>query len=213
MDYNKRIRELRLKARLTQGQLAEAMGLETPNFLSQIETGRKKVGLSVIVKFCAALDMEMADFFKEPRDRYPDKMIPLVDLSSTTAKDILNIASRKEAEGFFLIEKPVDLKDQRAYCAIVSGDEMTPALKDRDAVFLAPSQPYREGDKVLVGLSAGEVLVREVCAGDNNLLLLESCNPSVEARGVEVSEVQFVHPILWVRYNMPNMPLPGLPSF
>jgi hypothetical protein len=46
------------------------------------------------------------------------------------------------------------------------------------------------------------VLLREIRIKDKKLLL-ESFNPSVADRLVEGAEVEFVHPILWVRYNMP----------
>ncbi|MGD2080583.1 MAG: LexA family transcriptional regulator [Nitrospirota bacterium] len=202
MDYSKRIKELRLKARLTQGQLAEIMGLETPNFISQIETGRKRVGLSVITKFCSALGVEISDFFGNTQHPNPNPMIPVMDLSSASAMNILNAASRKETQGLRMIEKPVDLKDEHAYGAVVRGDEMAPALRDRDVVFLAPSRPCRDQEIALVGLDTDEVLLREIRIKDK-MLLLESFNPSVADRLVEDAEVEFVHPVLWVRYHMP----------
>lgn len=64
MNQNLRFKELRKKAKLTQEKLAELMGLQTPNYISQIETGKKKIGLSVINKFCKAIEMNIKEFFE-----------------------------------------------------------------------------------------------------------------------------------------------------
>jgi transcriptional regulator with XRE-family HTH domain len=63
MDYGRRTRELREKAGLTQAQLAEMIGFRTPYYLSQIETGKRTVGLSVLNKICRALGIDLSDFF------------------------------------------------------------------------------------------------------------------------------------------------------
>ena len=65
MDYGKRIKELRNKTGLTQAQLAEIVGFKTPFYLSQLETGKRDAGLSVISKICNALNIELSDFFKK----------------------------------------------------------------------------------------------------------------------------------------------------
>lgn len=203
MDYSKRMKELRLKARLTQDQLAEIMGLETPNFISQIETGRKRVGLSVITKFCAALGMEISDFFGGNQQNInPDQIIPVIDLSGSDIKKLFYDLSLLKTQDYCMIARPVDLTDRYAYGAMVSGDAMAPALKDRDVVFVAPSQKYRDQDIAIIGLDTGEVLLRRIRITDN-MLLLESSNPSVAVRLIKAEEAKFVHPVVWVRYNMP----------
>jgi len=209
MDYNKRIRELREKAHLTQDRLAEIMGLETPNFISQIETGRKKVGLSVITKFCKALGMEISEFFSEAAPQAdPSKTIPLIELAVAEVDKLYDSSFRVRVSGLCRIEKPPDLQDEEAYAAVVSGDSMSPALKDKDVVIVSPSQKYKDNDMAIVGMERREVLLRRV-RDMGEMLLLDSCNPNVESRLVKRKDVSFIHPVLWVRYKMPLSLMPG----
>ncbi|MBI4822923.1 MAG: helix-turn-helix transcriptional regulator [Nitrospirae bacterium] len=64
MDSGRRIKELRKKAGLTQSQLAEMLGFKTPFYLSQLETGKREAGLSVLGKICNALGISISEFFK-----------------------------------------------------------------------------------------------------------------------------------------------------
>jgi transcriptional regulator with XRE-family HTH domain len=168
MDYAKRIKDLRKKSRLTQEKLAQTMGLETPNFISQIETGKKRVGLSVITKFCNAMGIELADFFRETPEQIDiANSIPIIDLSSASVDN--------------------------SY--------------DADYHISTPSRKYKSNDMAIVGLANKNVLIRKVRSSDD-LLILECSNPSAEAKIVKLSDVKFVHPVLWVRYQMPLSLLP-----
>lgn len=59
-NYN--IRQYRLKRRMTQEQLAEAAGL-SPSYISQIESGRKNIGMEGLNKVATALDLPIEQLF------------------------------------------------------------------------------------------------------------------------------------------------------
>jgi transcriptional regulator with XRE-family HTH domain len=203
MEHSRRIRELREKNRLTQEKLANIMGLETPNFISQIETGKKKVGLSVITKFCNAIGIELSDFFREfPEETSFDKAIPVIDLHDASVDRYFDSDNKICTKGVYSIARPADMNDSLAYGAIVRGDSMCPALHDKDVVIASPSQRHRDNGMAIVGLASQEVFVRKV-RSMNGMLMLECCNPSSEPTVINLSNVRFVHPILWARYQMP----------
>ena len=88
MNQNLRFKELRKKAKITQAKLAELMQLQTPNYISQIETGKKKIGLSVINKFCKAININIKEFFEseqKPVIKIKDPLI--VELENLPAHD------------------------------------------------------------------------------------------------------------------------------
>jgi len=210
MDYAKRIKELRENYRLTQEQLAHDMGLETPNFISQIETGKKKVGLSVITKFCIAIGIELSDFFKDTPQKITDNShIPVIDLQNARVDRIFDSDYHVHSKGVSFIARPQDVSDANAYGAIVRDDSMCPALNVRDVVIASPSQRHRESNLAVVGLISSEMLVRRV-RSSNGMLMLECCNPSAHHRLVKRSDIEFIHPILWVRYQMPLAINPSL---
>ena len=203
MDYSKRIKELRESYHLTQEQLAHAMGLETPNFISQIETGKKKVGLSVIQKFSNAIGIELSDFFREAPDGYDAKsQIPVIDLHTARVDKHFDSTMRLCSRGVCSIARPQDISDANAYGAIIRDDSMCPALIARDVVIASPAQRPKESGLAVVGLVTREMLVRRV-RSSNGMMMLECCNPSADHMLVKKSDIEFIHPILWVRYQMP----------
>ena len=58
LNSNYNIRQYRLKRRMTQEQLAEAAGL-SPSYISQIESGRKNIGMEGLNKVATALDLPL----------------------------------------------------------------------------------------------------------------------------------------------------------
>jgi phage repressor protein C with HTH and peptisase S24 domain len=184
------------------------MGLETPNFISQIETGKKRVGLSVITKFCNAMGIELADFFRETPEQIDiANSIPIIDLSSASVDNSYDADYHISTDGACSIERPPDIKDKYAYGAIVRDKSMYPSLDEKDVVIASPSRKYKSNDMAIVGLANKNVLIRKVRSSDD-LLILECSNPSAEAKIVKLSDVKFVHPVLWVRYQMPLSLLP-----
>jgi transcriptional regulator with XRE-family HTH domain len=208
MDYSNRIKVLREQNRLTQEKLAHIMGLETPNFISQIETGKKRVGLSVITKFCSAIGIELSDFFREAPHGVPaGKAIPVIDLQDAHVDTQFDSNARVCTKGVCSIARPADILDDNAYGAIVRGDSMCPALHEKDVVITSPSQKVMENGLAVVGLASQEIFVRKVRPSDG-MVILECCNPSAEPKVVRLSDVKFVHPVLWVRYQMPLSLMP-----
>ncbi|MCK4911447.1 MAG: helix-turn-helix transcriptional regulator [Thermodesulfovibrionales bacterium] len=92
MDYGKRIKELRNKAGLTQAQLAEIIGFRTPFYLSQLETGKRDAGLSVLSKICNGLNIELSDFFKKEKQKVTKfEQILIQDLLEEMSKEKLEL--------------------------------------------------------------------------------------------------------------------------
>lgn len=76
-EISSRLKELRLKAGLTQGQLAELADTDE-KFVQQIEAARKKqIWVSTVDQLAQALGVELHEFFNsdcpEPRLSKPNK--------------------------------------------------------------------------------------------------------------------------------------------
>jgi transcriptional regulator with XRE-family HTH domain len=63
-----RMIELRRRRGLTQEDLAEVIGVLAPNY-ARIEQGRQNVTLDTLVKIARALNVRVAELFKQPRLR------------------------------------------------------------------------------------------------------------------------------------------------
>ena len=58
MDYRTLIREKRKEKGLSQGKLAELVQVSQP-FIAEIESGRKKPSVDVLMKICEVLDISL----------------------------------------------------------------------------------------------------------------------------------------------------------
>ena len=57
-DYRTLIREKRVEKKISQGKLAKMIGVSQP-FIAEIESGRKKPSLDVLMRICDALEIPM----------------------------------------------------------------------------------------------------------------------------------------------------------
>jgi transcriptional regulator with XRE-family HTH domain len=62
--FGKRVRELRLKARWTQEQLAEAAGITT-TYTSDLERGTKVPSLTIVLRISRAFRVSVAELLRE----------------------------------------------------------------------------------------------------------------------------------------------------
>lgn len=63
-DYKVLIREARTKKGISQGKLATIIGISQP-FVAEIESGRKKPSIEVLMKICSALEISLFGETKE----------------------------------------------------------------------------------------------------------------------------------------------------
>jgi len=61
--FGKRIRELRLKRKFSQEKLSELAGLH-PTYISNIENGKRNIGIEIAVKLARALNVDVGQLFK-----------------------------------------------------------------------------------------------------------------------------------------------------
>lgn len=67
-EIGRKIKDLRLAADLTQGELAERADL-TDGFISQVERGRTSISIDSLKQILDALNVPLADFFREEERR------------------------------------------------------------------------------------------------------------------------------------------------
>lgn len=90
---------MREAAGLTQAELAEMVGFRTPFYVSQLETGKRSAGLSVLSKICGALSIGLSEFFKEETPK-------VLGYRQTLILNLLEGISKEKVE---LIEKYIEL--------------------------------------------------------------------------------------------------------
>ena len=90
-----------------------------------------------------------------------------------------------------------EINDPHAYALEISGDSMEPVFRDGDVVVVSPSAPIRRGDRVVVRTRAGEVMAKQLQRRSAKRVELLSLNPAHPSYNFELSEVAWIHRIVW----------------
>ena len=74
---------------------------------------------------------------------------------------------------------------------------MEPVFRDGDLVIVSPSAPIRRGDRVVVRTVNGEVMAKQLTRRSARRVELKSLNPEHPNYSFDLSDVTWVHRIVW----------------
>jgi phage repressor protein C with HTH and peptisase S24 domain len=151
-----------------------------------------------IAKVLAATGATLEDFValvaESPTRR--TRMVPLIGMAQAGANGYFDDAGFPAGSGWEEIAFP-ELADEHCYALEITGDSMLPVYRDGDRIIVAPSGNLRRGDRVVVKTHAGEVMAKQLGRMTAQRIELKSFNPAFEDRAFALSDVAFVHRIIW----------------
>ena len=124
------------------------------------------------------------------------RMVPLIGLAQAGAAGFFDDAGFPVGSGWEDIAFP-EIADEHCYALEIAGESMLPVYRDGDRILVSPSGSLRRGDRVVVKTHAGEVMAKQLGRMTAQRIELKSFNPLFEDRGFALSEVAFVHRIIW----------------
>ena len=74
---------------------------------------------------------------------------------------------------------------------------MLPVYRDGDCILVSPAGNLRRGDRVIVKTHGGEVMAKQLGRMTAQRIELRSFNPAFEDRSFALSEIAFIHRIIW----------------
>ncbi len=129
---------------------------------------------------------------------HPTCTIPLLGLAQAGREGYFDSygypLSTEEWDGIdfpFMINKKV-------YALEVSGDSMEPAYRDGDKLIVAPDSEVRNGDRVVLKLKTGEVMVKELIKKTARHTDLKSLNPAHGDLSFDTSDILWMSRVIWV---------------
>jgi phage repressor protein C with HTH and peptisase S24 domain len=122
--------------------------------------------------------------------------VPLIGMAQAGNQGHFDDAGFPAGSGWEEIAFP-ELADEHCYALEITGDSMLPVYRDGDRVIVAPSGNLRRNDRVVVKTHAGEVMAKQLGRMTAQRIELKSFNPAFEDRSFALSEVAFVHRIIW----------------
>jgi len=124
------------------------------------------------------------------------RLVPLVGMAQAGSRGFFDDAGFPAGAGWDEIPFP-DLADEHAYALEVTGDSMLPVYRDGDRIVVSPAASARRGDRVVVKTVAGEVMAKQLTRLTAQKVELKSLNPAYEDRSFALSDVAFIHRIIW----------------
>ena len=122
--------------------------------------------------------------------------MPLIGLAQAGASGFFDDAGFPAGAGWDEIPFP-ELADEHAYALEITGESMLPVYRDGDRIMVSPSASVRRGDRVVVKTHGGEVMAKQLARHTAQRIELKSFNPAFEDRGFALSEIAFMHRIIW----------------
>lgn len=124
------------------------------------------------------------------------RLVPLIGMAQAGSRGYFDDAGFPAGSGWEEIAFP-ELADEHAYALEITGDSMQPVYRDGDRIVVSPSTNVRRGDRVVVKTQAGEVMAKLLQRMTAQRIELKSLNPAYEDRAFALSEIVFVHRIIW----------------
>jgi len=122
--------------------------------------------------------------------------VPLLGLAQAGGDGYFDDNGFPSSKGWDEVALPA-AGDEHAYALEISGDVLRPAYRDGDIVVVSPGTPIRRGDRVVVKISDGEVMVKELKRRTAKMLELASLNPAQPDRVLDADDVDWIARIVW----------------
>lgn len=126
----------------------------------------------------------------------PPRRIPLLGFAQAGGDGYFDDAGFPVGGGWDEMSLP-EIGDPHAYGLEIAGDSMEPVLRDGDTVVVSPAAPIRRGDRVVARTLAGEVMAKQLARRSAKRIELKSLNPAHRDRSFDLTEVAWVHRIIW----------------
>lgn len=125
------------------------------------------------------------------------RYVPFIGFAQAVEREYFDEAGRPAGQGWEQIAFP-GVEDDHAYALEITGDALLPVYRDGDRIIMSPAANVRRGDRVLVRTHAGEVLAKQLSRLTAQRVELQSLSPGQETRAFDLSEIAFMHRIVWV---------------
>jgi len=126
----------------------------------------------------------------------PPRRIPLLGLAQAGGDGFFDDAGFPVGGSWDEVSLP-EIGDPHAYALEIAGESMEPVFRDGDMVVVSPAAPIRRGDRVVVRTIGGEVMAKQLARRSAKRVELKSLNPDHRDRSFDLSEVAWIHRVIW----------------
>lgn len=128
--------------------------------------------------------------------RGPARSIPLIGMAQAGGDGFFDDGGFPVGGAWDEVSIP-EVGDPHAYALEVSGDSMEPVYRDGDMIVVSPGAPIRRGDRVVLRTSRGEAMAKQLVRRSARRIELRSLNPEHPDYTFDLSQVHWMHRIIW----------------
>lgn len=198
-----RIRAIREAKQLTLQQVADAVAKITgkptdPINISRLERGKQGYTGTTLEAIARALGVDIIALFgKEEVDEAPAlrpfRSLPVVGEVMGGIDGYLEEFQHPAGHGDGTVAFPA--KHKSAYALRVRGDSQRPRIRPGEYIIVEPDMEARPGDEVVVKLTDGRKLLKQLLYIRDGDVSLGSVNDAYAPITVALSEVESIHPV------------------
>jgi phage repressor protein C with HTH and peptisase S24 domain len=130
------------------------------------------------------------------QQRVYNRAVPLIGMAQAGNDGYFDDAGFPAGAGWDEIPFP-EVADEHAYALEITGESMMPVFRDGDRIIVSPGASIRRGDRVVVRTNGGEVMAKALLRQTAQRIELKSFNAAFEDRSFALSEIAFMHRIIW----------------
>jgi phage repressor protein C with HTH and peptisase S24 domain len=128
--------------------------------------------------------------------RSMSRRVPLIGLAQAGGEGYFDDGGYPVGGSWDEVSLP-EFADPNAYALEISGDSMEPVYRDGDLVIVSPAAPIRRGDRVVVRTADGQVMAKQLARRSARRVELKSWNPAHSDYSFDLSDVNWIHRIIW----------------
>jgi len=128
--------------------------------------------------------------------RGPVRSIPLIGMAQAGGDGFFDDGGYPAGAGWDEVSIP-EVGDPHAYALEISGDSMEPVYRDGDMIVVSPGAPIRRADRVVVRTARGEAMAKQLVRRSARRIELRSLNPEHPDYTFDLSQVAWMHRIIW----------------
>ncbi len=155
--------------------------------------------ISRILNATGAQMSEFMSLVDENSDITKRKSIPVIGFAQAGSQGFFDEQGYPEGDSWDEVEFPeFDSGDEVTYALKINGDSMEPLYRKNDVLVVSPKSSLRNGDRIIVKTTNGEVMAKELVKQNASRVELLSLNPDHENRKIPMQEISWMARIIWV---------------
>lgn len=200
MNIYSRIKNRRKELKMTQQELAFKVGLKTKGAICRIEAGERDIAQGQIAAFAKALDTTPAYLMGWEESSEPSNISAIYNdkIYNIPLYESVSAGFGAYADDYIVDYVPLRFSNSHeaseTLCIKVSGDSMSPNIKDGDTIIVHKQDSVDSGDIAVLLIDGEEAVVKKVIYDAENIEL-HSFNPIYPVRtfsGADVLRVRVV---------------------